>query len=197
MSRVIIVHRWGGNSGSDWIPWLADELRTRDIEVAVPDMPKTNEPEIALWIPYLASVVKEVNEDTFFVGHSVGCQAIMRYLQELSSDKKIGGAVFVAGFVNLKEQGQGEEQKVKEWLETPINWPNVKAHTSSFVYIYSDNDPFVPESDAQIFREKLNAKLVLDEGKGHFTAGGGVTELTTALDELLLIMGLPVETRST
>ena len=33
------------------------------------------------------------DENTYFVGHSIGCQAIMRYLESVDV-KKIGGVLF-------------------------------------------------------------------------------------------------------
>ena len=195
MSRVVIVHGWGSDSESNWVPWLAGELKQRSIEVIVPDMPDTNAPKIDIWVPFLSSVVKEISENTYFVGHSVGCQAILRYLQTMPEGIKIGGAVFVAGFITLLT-GLNEVQVLaaRPWLETPLDWKRIISHCSSFVDIYSDDDPHVPVGEAQILKEKLNAKLVLDSGRGHFGEEDDVTQLPSVLEELLVIMGMPVET---
>jgi predicted alpha/beta hydrolase family esterase len=195
MSTVVIVHGWGADSESDWLPWLKEELEKRGITAITPDMPNTNAPEIEEWITFLNNTVKEIDENVYFVGHSVGCQAILRYLQTLPTDKKVGGAVFVAGFVTALIRSEEEKEEViKPWLETPIDWDKVLIHTKNFVAIYSDDDPYVPVSNAEVLKEKLNAKLVLDSGRGHFTESFDITQLPSVLDELLVIMGLPVET---
>lgn len=39
------------------------------------------------------------DENTYFIGHSIGCQSIDRYLEILPSETKIGGVVYVAGWL--------------------------------------------------------------------------------------------------
>ncbi len=194
MATVVIVHRWGGDSECDWIPWLKEELEKREVRVIVPNMPNPNRPTIDSWVPFLANECKDANEDFYFVGHSIGCQTILRYLATLPQGKKVGGAVLVAGFMTLDSISDDEKEIAKEWTGTPIDWAAAASHSNAFTYIYSDDDPYVPVSNAKLFKEKINAKLVLDSGRGHFTESDDVTQLPVLLDELLVIMGLPVET---
>lgn len=193
MSTVVIVHGWGGDSESDWVPWLKEHLEDRGIAVVAPDMPNTNTPKIEEWVPFLGEAVKEANSNLFFVGHSIGCQTILRYLETLPEGTRVGGAVFVAGWMTLTGLEENEKLVAAPWETTPIDWQKVASHSESFVAIYSDNDPYVPESNAQIFKEKLNAKLIMESGRGHFTDEDDVTQLPSARDELLAIMGLPVD----
>ena len=44
--------------------------------------------------------VEDLNENTNFIGHSIGCQTIMRYL-ETKEVCKIGGILFVAPWLNF------------------------------------------------------------------------------------------------
>lgn len=78
MKRVIIVHRWEGGSYDDWRPWLKTELEKRDFEVLIPDMPDTDIPVIEKWVHRLANIVGTPDSDTYFIGHSIGCQTILR-----------------------------------------------------------------------------------------------------------------------
>ena len=70
-------------------------------------------------------------------------------------------------------------------METPIDWNKIKKHTSKFVCILSDNDPYVPLSNAELFKEKLNAKIIIEKNKGHYTAGDNVKENRTVVEELM------------
>ncbi len=194
MRRVFIIHRWSGSSEGDWYPWLKKELEKNEFKVFVPAMPNTDEPKIEEWVNFLANLVGEPDEETYFVGHSMGCQAIMRYLEKLVN-KKVGGAILVAGFLNLSEYSFTEEPLhekesrniAKPWLETPINFKKIKETTNNFVAIFSDNDPYVPIGDKDIFKEKLGAEIIMEHNKGHFSGSDGITELPIVLNSLLKI----------
>src|SRR3989344_2952524 len=94
--RVFVIHGWGGGPEEGWFPLLKNELQGHGLEVIVPAMPNTDNPKIEEWVSSLAKMVGQPDENTFFVGHSIGCQAILRYIESIN--KKVGGAVFVAGW---------------------------------------------------------------------------------------------------
>ena len=188
IKRVFIIHGWGGHPGEGWFPWLKKELETKGFGVFVPQMLDTDNPLIQNWVPALAAVVGSPDQDTYFVGHSVGCQTILRYLEKLQEDKKIGGCIFVGSWINLKEEAYEEEKDreiAKPWLETPINWNKIIKHTNKFVNIFSDDDPYVFVEDSKIFEEKLNSKIVVEKNKGHFTEYDNVKELPIVLKEII------------
>ncbi len=188
MKKVVLVYGWEGNLDNCWFPWLKKELESRDFEVIIPEMPDSENPKIELWVSKLQKVIKEIDENTYFIGHSIGCQSIMRYLEELQEDKRIGGIIFVAGFFNLFHL-ETEEEKIiaKPWLETPINTEKIKKYTNKIIAIFSDNDPDVPLSDSDLFKERLNAKIIIEHEKGHFDDDAGITELPVVLNKLLEI----------
>ncbi len=164
----------------------------RGITVITPDMPNTNVPTIETWVPFLSNLVKDPYKDFYFVGHSIGCLTILQYLSALPEWKVVGGVVFVAGWTTLTNQNDKEKEIAKPWIETQIDWVNVASHSKAFVAIYSDDDPYVPVSNAQFFQEKLGAKLVLDSRRGHFTDEDDVTQLPIVLKELLIMMNIPM-----
>ena len=188
MKRIFIIHGWDGHPEEGWFPWLKEELEKKSFEVIVPEMPNSEEPEIKSWVTHLSEQVGQADENTFFVGHSIGCQTILRYLETLNQEIKVGGAIFVAGWLNLLPaavEEEGAEEIAKPWLETVIDWDKIKLHSDKFTVILSDDDPFVPISDAEIFKEKLNAKVIIESGQGHFSGEDEVNELSIALETLL------------
>jgi len=127
-------------------------------------MQDTEHPKIDAWVSKLREIAGKVDEDTYFIGNSIGCQTILRYLQELPEESKVGGVLFVAGWVNLilKEiEKEGVMEIAKPWLETPINWAKITKHTKNFIAIFSDDDQYVPLSDSEIFKEKLGAEIIV------------------------------------
>lgn len=168
MKRVFIIHGWGGEGGQGWQGWLKEELEKKGFEVFAPDMPDTEFPKIETWVPDLAELVGKCDEETFFVGHSIGCQTILRYLQNLSPEEKAGGAVFVAGWLSLKELTEEEKEIAEPWLNSPIDFEKIKTKTQKFFALFSSNDPYVPVTDEKLFQEKLKAKTLVMENMEHF-----------------------------
>lgn len=182
--RIFIIHRWAGSPNADWYPWLKSELESKKFEVHVLEMPHPENPTIDDWINHLAESVNTLDNKTFFIGHSIGCQTIMRYLEK--QNHACGGAVFIAGRFTLQGLETEEEQKIAQpWLETQIDFDKVKQNLPKSVAIFSDNDPFVSVSDKEIFRAKLNSHIIIEHSKGHFTSDDGITELPATLKSML------------
>ena len=63
-----------------------------------------------------------------------------------------------------------------------MNPDKITKHTNKFTAIFSDNDPYVDaELNSKVFKEKLNAKIVIVHNQGHMTD----KDLPVAKDELL------------
>lgn len=184
--RVFIVHGWDGHPEEGWFPWLKRELEEKGFEVFVPAMPEPAKPTIESWVARLSELVGDVDENTFFVGHSIGCQTILRYMERLPADVKVGGAICVAGWFTLMSLKTDEEREIaREWLETPIDFEKVKRHSSHFFAVFSDDDPDVPRENQALFEQCLGAETALEHGRGHFSGGDGVKELPIVLARLL------------
>lgn len=168
--RVVIVHGWSGSPQSDFFPWLKEELDKKGYEAVIPVMPDADYPKIEKWISYLAQVIGEVREDDIFIGHSMGCQTILRFLEGLPKDKNVEKVILVAGFgTYLKGLTEEEQQIAQPWLDAPLDLDQVRTKANTFVAIFSDNDPFVPlEENKKVFEKKLNAKVFIEHNKGHF-----------------------------
>lgn len=189
-NRVFIIHGWGSNPKEDWFSWLKKELEQKGFEVFVPEMPNTDKPKIEEWVPFLTDLVGKPDENTYFIGHSIGCQTIMRYLEKLDNIKA-GGIVFVAGWFNLINLETDEEKEIaSSWLKTPINLEKIKNNSKKIIAIFSDNDPVVPLSDSDIFKKELGAKIITEHNKGHLDANSGITELPIVLEKILEISKL-------
>ena len=189
MKKIYIVHCWDGSKNDGWYPWLDENICDENTKVYRFNMPDTNNPKIDSWVPFLSNQVNELDSDTYFVGHSIGCQTIMRYLQD--KDIKIGGILFVAPWLELLPEAVSDEESLNTatpWLNIPINFNNIKNICDNITCIFSDNDYFVPMNQVDKFRELLNAKTVIVNGKGHISSEDGVFELDEIYDELINII---------
>lgn len=191
MKRVIAVHGWSGRAGDGWFSWLKTELENRGFEVVMPQMPDADEPRIATWVPAIAEAVGTPDEDTYFIGHSMGCGAIIRYIESLPEGQNVGGAVFIAGFF-LPLTGletDAERENDREWYETPIDTEKVRSRMKNSFALFSDNDPWVPVENADEFKKRLGSDVLVQHNQSHFNEGAGFKELPIALEKLLEISG--------
>jgi hypothetical protein len=183
--KVYIIHGWGGSPENDWLPWLKNKLEEKSFLVIVPAMPNTDEPKIDEWVNHLLNICPNPDENTYFVGHSIGCQAIFRYLEK-PDGKKVGGIICVAGWFELANLESEEEWQVADpWLKIPIDLGKIKKVADKIIAIFSDNDPYDKlEKNKEIFSEKLGAEIIIEKNKGHFTGEDGVNELPVILKKL-------------
>lgn len=168
---AIIVHRWGGNPKDDWYPALRMKLIEQGYQVLIPSMPDTDEPEIHAWVSKLREIASEVDSETILIGHSIGCQTILRWLAMLPKEKKVGKVFFVAPWTKLigVEDDADSQRIAKPWIETPIDWNAARQHAHSFTCVFSDDDPYVALSETSIFKEKLHATIIIEKNRGHMT----------------------------
>jgi predicted alpha/beta hydrolase family esterase len=178
--RVFLIHGWHGNPDENWFPWLKTELEKRGIEVISPQMPSKDWPIKEEWVAKIKEVVGKPDDETYFVGHSLGCISILRYLEGLDYDVDIGGVVFVAGF--SKSIGKAE---LENFVNPRIKFENVLVHCGNFVCIFSDNDRYVPLEISHDLQKNLEAKTIFEPGKGHFGSRENMKELLAVLEELI------------
>ncbi len=189
--RAFLIHGWGGSPNEGWRPWLKDELEKRGFEVFAPSMPDTDSPKLTAWLDKLKETVGVSDNQCFFVGHSLGCITILRYLEKLAQEQKIGGAVLVAGFTD-KGLTLGEDENINDigtFFEVGVDFEKIKKRRNKFIAIHSDNDPYVPLRFGDILKEKLGAELIVKHDMSHFSGDDNINELPCVLEAVLKISG--------
>ncbi len=180
--RAFIIHGWGGYPDKNWFPWLKDQLIKKGFVVSVPQMPESDHPKMDSWLSKLSDEVGKPDKECYFIGHSLGCITILRYLERLEATEKIGGAVFVAAFdddLGIKELA------ASNFFLKPVDWVKVNEHCNNFVAIFSDNDYYVSLDHSDVFKKKLEAKVIVKHAMGHLNEKSGVRELPDVLEAVL------------
>ncbi len=175
--KLYLIHAWGESPQSCWYPWLKAQLEAKGFEVVVPAMPNTDEPEIEAWVDALTKLAPSPDKDTYLIGHSIGAQTILRYLEKLPEGVRVGGTFFVTPWTHLENLEDESKPVAKPWRETPIDWHEVKTHCPQVTAIFSDNDPWVPSSEEKVFQEKLGAQTSVIPGAGHLDEQKELPEL--------------------
>lgn len=194
MKHLIIVHGWDGHPEEGWFPWLKQKAEVDGFTVSVPQLPVPEEPRIERWVPVITELISNCsNKDVYLVGHSMGCQTITRALERLQNTNSVKGVIYVAGFftklTGLDEfADEPEEQKIvddvgEEWLTTPLDF--TKSNSIKSVALFSDNDPYVPLINTEVFRDELHSEVLIIPQMKHFSGSSGTVELPLVYEKLL------------
>ncbi len=180
MRLAIIIHRWGGNPNADWYPWLKAKLMKRGYTALVPAMPLPDEPAIGVWVSELKAVLQaNPADELLLVGHSVGCQTILRTLAKVNT--RVAKAIFVAGWFELAGLTEEELAIANPWLREPFDVLLARQRIGSSVAFFSSDDPVVPLSNQEIFQANTGSAIVTLAKYGHFDEDAHITQIPELL----------------
>ena len=177
---VLVVHAFGGHPRKFWYPWLQEQLTLTEpqVDVEVLKMSTPWEPRIWKWVDDLLRRVTAAAEDAkareercrlFLVGHSVGCQTIVRFLAlsraaALISDNcwlPLRGCLCVAAWLSAPSPAVIDPwQTIEPWCSTPIDcaaahrlllscYKNEQGESQPLLRVLiSDNDRYTPDYQA-------------------------------------------------
>ncbi len=187
MKKIYIFPRYSGNENSDWYIRLQTELRNcnSNLEIIPMSFPNWDKPDIDNFLEFIVSVIPEndINSDTYFIGHSIGCKAALLFLNALQIKNiglKIGGLMCVAGWWTIDKPWL----QLKPWINYSIEFKNIKKICShNILCLLSDNDPFTSDfnSNMQAWKNLLDAKIVIVPKAKHFNQNDGFEEIKTEL----------------
>lgn len=186
ITRLCIVPRWAGGPASDFYPWLCAQpaVQARFGEIVRPAIAQPEQPTIAAWLESLAGATAGLPLDrTYFLGHSVGCQAVLRFLERAPAGTRVPGVLCVAGWWTVDSPWDS----LRPWIDTPMDTGRVRAAARSFHVLISDDDPFTSDwrENQRAWRERLGAEVRCVPGARHFNAA----EEPAVLDALLALAG--------
>jgi uncharacterized protein len=187
--RVFIIHGYLSSPNEAWLPWLQRALEERGYLVSLPPMPHPDRPVISEWIDFIARLVGEPDDRTILIGHSLGCQGVLRYLETVgAAGKSVARTVLVAGIFPTgmspaeADAETGGDTALDPWFSTGLDPTKVKNAAGDCTVILSDNDPYIGIDRAKaIFRATLDPKIIIERGLGHFNEDDRIVELPSAL----------------
>jgi predicted alpha/beta hydrolase family esterase len=183
--RICIIPRWSANPDDDWYPWLARALPAH--QVVVPSLrPNPGAPEIEACVTAVADTLGRewhALAATWLVGHSVGCQVALRFLESLPDTFRVAGVLCVAGWW----AAEAPSLAMQPWLDTPLDTALVRRAAGSISVLLSHGDPFSPDQDdnAAQWEERLGAQVTFVPGAGHFRRTREPAVLEALADALL------------
>lgn len=167
IEQVVVMPRWSGTPESDWYPWLRAELAGWHGEVTVLDLPERDAPRIEPCIEAIASAVSDdAMPGTLLIGHSVGCQAMVRFLATRTEGIRAAGLLCVAGWWAV----DAPWPSIVPWIETPVDADAARAAAGPVTVLLGGGDPFTSDQKANgaRWRARLGAEVIHVAGAKHF-----------------------------
>lgn len=190
VKRAVIVHCWGGEPEYAWYPWVAKQLEAKGVKVDVPEMPDTEDPQLSKWLSHLKEVIGEPDEELVLIGHSLGCAAVLRYLESLPKDSQVGKVILVAAFTD-----QIGHREFDSFFKKPFNFEKIKTKSVTGFYVFQSNDdPYVTEQYGIRLEEDLGAELFIKNAAGHMSGPLDEKESCKELPEVVEeALGAPIQ----
>lgn len=182
MTKAFIIHGSYGNPEENWFPWLKEKLELKGYQVFVPKFPTPEDQSLKKWMEMFDKKYKrEINQDTIFIGHSLGPAFILSILETLS--KPIKACFFVSGFIELLNNKEFDDIN-KTFTTKKFDWDKIIRNCKNFHIYHSDNDPYVSKEKSVKLAKKLNTSPIIIKGAGHFNEKSGYKTFDILLENI-------------
>lgn len=163
MKTAIILHGTLGSPDGNWFQWLKKELEQKGFTVWLPQLPHAEQPSLRKWQRFIKEQCPfPINEETLIVGHSSG--AILALVLAENNMEKIGAIVDVSVFHDNSLEWQPNDKL----FDVQFDWTAIRQGVNEWLFIHSDNDPYVPLSQARYVATSSGGKIIVIPGEGHF-----------------------------
>lgn len=166
MANFILIHSTGGNPDECFYPWLRKQLEKRDHKVYSPFFPTPIGQTLSNWMEEFEPYWQYVNEETVFVGRSIGPAFILRLLERTKVKAK--AAFLIAGFCTGAGIPQQFQPLIKTFTGKPFDWQKIRSSCGEFFVYNSDDDPYVPLEKGEELAKNLGTKVVVVRMAKHF-----------------------------
>lgn len=182
MVNVFIIHGTEGYSEENWFPWLKQELEEMGCNVFVPHFPSPPKipAKIVEWFGVLKNYEQHINEDTIFVGHSLGGLFTLRILEQLKHPVK--AVFFVATPVGIRPILNYDRDN--SFSGFSFDWKSIIKKARHFTVFHSDTDPYVSLGNGEQLAKKLGVGLTFVQGAGHFNKAAGYLKFDLLLEKI-------------
>lgn len=185
-TNIFIFHGTEGHPQDNWFPWLKQELAGEGYNVLVPQFPSPPvvAAKVAEWFDVLKDYEQYINEDTVFVGHSLGGIFTLRVLEKLQHT--VRAAAFVGAPIGVRPILNYDRDNSFSGFD--FDWDTIRSKSSDFIVYQSDDDPYVGLDNGKQLAEHLGVELSFIPNAGHFNARAGYTEFDDLKGKLLTVL---------
>lgn len=150
MTKFLILHGTGASPEANWFMWLKGKLIRQGHEVWLPQLPDSSKPNTITYNKFIfANKDFPIDSDTILIGHSSGAVEILSLLQHLPmANTVVKAAVLVSAF----KDDLGWDS-LRGLFDEPFNFDTIKSHCNKFIFLHSDNDPYVELEHAEYLKK--------------------------------------------
>ncbi len=170
ITRVCILHGYGGSGVLHWQTWLAKKCLKLGLSVSYPKLPNKDAPKLGEWLVALKEEMPKIDENTALVGHSLGCPAILHLLAR-HDIKSVGLVILVAPPSIMKIRASELSFLAPFW--DSLNSAALERKAKRIVIFASDNDKWGDVEDSRKLAKAVHADLRVIASGGHINASSG------------------------
>lgn len=152
----VFIHGFGGNSQSNFFPWLKIELEQKGHTVTSLDLPHTDAPNVQEQAAYILEHVP-ITDRTIFVAHSLGGPVVYRILEQIASP--VMKVVFVDPvYTPVFSDDDRPAVTLSDSFEFDFDVIKTRAH--EFVILEDAYHTTIPKEHIDILTQLLDARRV-------------------------------------
>lgn len=179
MRQIFVLHGYSASINDHWFLDLKHQIEDEHTAVTLIPFPDSEHPDVDAWQKVLDEQIPNVNENTYFVAHSLGVITLLHFLQR-HGYQHIGGMILVSGFSGpLSDISPLDTYIAKSKVDTNY-FKDIK---KKLVYL-SDNDDLVPPKLTVQLAKDIDAPYITVPNGGHFLGREGYTSFPQVVNSL-------------
>jgi hypothetical protein len=178
----LILHGWQNHRPvGHWQYWLADRLTDLGHEVAYPQLPEPDDPDLERWLAELDALLGELaGRRVTVVCHSLAC---LLWLHAVARDDVLSAPVDrVLLVAPPSPEVAREHEEIAEFAPPPLAPERLAAAASYTRLVSSDNDPYCPQGATTAYAEPLALPADVLTGEAHLNPDSGYGSWPSMLD---------------
>lgn len=177
--HIYIVHGYGATVHDHWFESVQSRLQNSHTQVKILFLPDSMHPDVKIWQQVLEQNIKTIDENTYFVAHSLGSITLLNFLSK-RNPSKVGGIVLVSGFTETLPALPQLDPYIITSQNIKFNFENV-----SLKHLFiSDNDAYVPPELSLKLTKQFKIPYTVIPKAGHFLAEDGYSEFPQLVEYL-------------
>ncbi|WUH89200.1 alpha/beta hydrolase [Streptomyces sp. NBC_00433] len=187
--RFVILHGWENRRpAGHWQHWLAGRLAELGHEVAYPQLPDPDDPELAVWLERLRALLAKPSgaRQVTVVCHSLACALWLHAVARGQVAAPVSRVLLVAppsaGFLRQHPQ-------VAAFAPPPLTAGQLAGAAGRTRIVCGDDDPCCPEGAPAEFAAPLGLPADVVAGGGHLNTASGYGPWPGVLDWCLAAAG--------